>query len=61
MSGLLSWRNAVNVYQIRANQCADKPDAFFYQIYGGTVQFLLVAPTDIAANIEGPAITGQGA
>ena len=61
MSGLLSWRNAVSVYQISANQCADNPDAFFYQIYGGAVQFQLVAPTDIAAKIEGPAITDQSA
>jgi hypothetical protein len=45
----LSWRNTVSVYQIRANQCADQPDALFYQIYGGAVQFQLVAPTDIAA------------
>ena len=32
---------------------------FFYQIYGGAVQFKLVAPTEIAAQIEGPAIADQ--
>jgi hypothetical protein len=57
----LSWRNAVSVYQIRANQRADEPDALFYQVYGGAVQFQLVAPTDIAAKIEGPAIADQRA
>jgi hypothetical protein len=57
----LSWRNAVSVYQIRANQRANEPDAFFYQIYGGTVQLQLVAPTDIAAKIKGPAIAYQSA
>jgi hypothetical protein len=34
---------------------------FSYQIYGGAVQFQLVAPTDIAAKIEGPAIADQSA
>jgi hypothetical protein len=57
----LSWRNTVSVYQIWANQCADEPDALFYQIYGGAVQFQLVAPTDIAAKIKGPAIAYQSA
>jgi hypothetical protein len=57
----LSWRNAVSVLQIWANQCADKPDASFYQIYGGAMQFQLVAPADIAAKIEGPAIADQRA
>lgn len=61
MSGSLSWPSAVSVYQIWANQCADEPYAFFYQIYGGAMQFHLVAPTDIAAQIEGPAITDQSA
>ncbi len=61
MSGSLSWPNAVSVYQIWANQCADEPYAFFYQIYGGAMQFQLVAPTDIAVQIEGPAITDQSA
>jgi hypothetical protein len=58
---LLSWGNAVSVYQIWANQCANEPDAFFNQVDGGTVQLQLVAPTDIAAKIEGPAIADQGA
>ena len=61
MSSQLSWRNAVSVHQIRANQCADEPDAPFYQIYGGTMQFQLVAATDIAAKIEGSAIADQRA
>ena len=61
MSGQLSWRNAVSVHQIRANQCADKPDALLYQIYGRSMQFQLVAATDIAAQIEGPAIAHQSA
>jgi hypothetical protein len=51
---LLSWRNAVSVYQIWADQCADELDAFFNEVDGGTVQLQLVAPTDIAAKIEGP-------
>jgi hypothetical protein len=59
--GLLRWRNAVSVYQIWANQCADEPDAFFNQVDRGTVQLQLVAPTDIAAKIKGPAIADQGA
>jgi hypothetical protein len=58
---LLSWRNAVSVYQIWANQCADEPDAFFNEVDGGTVQLQLVAPTNIATKIEGPAIADQGA
>ena|GEM_PF-5692562 len=53
----LSWRNAVGVYETWANQCANEPDTLFYQIYGGTMQFQLVAATDIAAKIEGPAIS----
>ncbi len=61
MSSQLSWRNAVSVHQISANQCADEPDALFYQIYGGTMQFQLVAATDIAAKIEGSAIADQRA
>ena len=61
MSSELSWRNAVSVYQIRANQCADEPDALLYQIYGGLMQFQLAAATDIAAKIEGSAIADQGA
>lgn len=61
MSSPLSWRNAVSVHQIRANQCADEPDALLYQIYGGSMQFELVAATDIAAKIEGSAIADQGA
>ena len=61
MSSQLSWRNAVSVHQIRANQCADEPDALLYQIYGGSMQFQLVAATDIAAKIEGSAIADQGA
>ena len=61
MSSQLSWRNAVSVHQISANQCADEPDALFYQIYGGTMQFQLVAATDIAAKIEGSALADQGA
>jgi len=61
MSRALSWRNAVSVYQIWANQYAGESDALFYQIYGGAVQFQLVAPTDIAAKIEGPAIADQSA
>ena len=61
MSSQLCWRNAVSVHQISANQCADEPDALFYQIYGGTMQFQLVAATDIAAKIEGSAIAHQGA
>ncbi len=61
MSDQLSWRNAVSVHQIRANQCADEPDALLYQIYGGPMQFQLVAATDIAAKIEGAAIADQGA
>ncbi len=52
----LSWRNAVSVDQIRANQCADEPDAPLYQIYGGSMQFQPVAATDIAAKIKGSAI-----
>jgi hypothetical protein len=59
--GLLNWRNAVSVYQIWANQCADEPNAFFNQINGGTAQLQLVAPTNIAAKIEGPAIADQSA
>ncbi|WP_435368447.1 hypothetical protein [Sphingomonas faeni] len=61
MSSQLSWRNAVSVHQIRANQCANEPDALLYQIYGGSMQFQLVAATDIAAKIEGSAIADQGA
>ena len=61
MSSQLSWRNAVSVHQISANQCAEEPDALFYQIYGGTMQFQLVAATDIAAKIEGSAIADQRA
>jgi hypothetical protein len=61
MSSQLSWRNAVSVHQIRANHCADEPDALLYQIYGGSMQFQLVAATDIAAKIEGSAIADQGA
>ncbi len=61
MSGHLSWRNAVSVHQIRANQCADKPDALLYHIYGDSIQFQLVAATDIAAKIEGSAIADQSA
>ena len=61
MSSQLSWRNAVSVHQIRANQCANEPDALFYHIYGGAMQFQLVAATDIAAKIEGSAIADQGA
>lgn len=61
MSSHLSWRNAVSVHQIRANQCADEPDALLYQIYGGSMQFQLVAATDIAAKIERSAIADQGA
>lgn len=61
MSSQLSWRNAVSVHQIRANQCADEPDALLYQIYRGSMQFQLVAATDIAAKIEGSAIAHQGA
>jgi hypothetical protein len=57
----LSCRNAVSVYQTRTNQSTDEPDALFYQVYGGTVQFQLKAPTDIAAKIEGPAIADQSA
>jgi hypothetical protein len=57
----LSWRNAVGVYEIWANQCANEPDALFYQIYGGTMQFQLVAATDIAAKIEGSALADQSA
>jgi hypothetical protein len=57
----LNWRNAISVYQIWANQCADEPDALFYQIYGGAVQFQLEATTDIAAKIERPAIADQSA
>ena len=36
---LPSRRNAVSVYQIRANQRADEPDALFYHVYGGAMQF----------------------
>jgi len=61
MSSQLSWRNAVSVHQIGANQCANEPDALLYQIYGGSMQFQLVAATDIAAKIEGSAIADQGA
>ena len=61
MSSQLSWRNAVSVHQTRANQCTDEPDALLYQIYGGSMQFQLVAATDIAAKIEGSAIADQGA
>jgi len=61
MSSQLSWRNAVSVHQIRTNQCADEPDALLYQIHGGSMQFQLVAATDIAAKIEGSAIADQGA
>ena len=61
MSSQLSWRNAVSVRQIRANQCADELDALLYQIYGRSMQFQLVAATDIAAKIEGPAIPDQSA
>lgn len=61
MSSQLSWRNAVSVHQIRANQCANEPDALLYQIYGGSMQFQLVAATDIAAQIEGAAIADQSA
>ena len=61
MSSQLSWRNAVSVYEIWANQCANEPDALFYQIYGGSMQFQLVAAADIAAKIEGSAIADQGA
>jgi hypothetical protein len=61
MSGPLSWRNAVSVYQIWANQRADEPYALFYQIYGGAVQFQLIAPTNIAAKIKGPAVADQSA
>ena len=61
MFSQLSWRNAVSVHQIRANQCADEPDALLYQIYGGSMQFQLVAAADIAAKIEGSAIADQGA
>jgi hypothetical protein len=61
MSSQLSWRNAVSVHQIRTNQCADEPDALLYQIYGGSMQFQLVAATDIAAKIEGSAVADQGA
>ncbi|WP_443027098.1 hypothetical protein [Sphingomonas sp. LB3N6] len=57
----LSWRDAVSIYQTRANQCADKPDALFYQIDGGTVQFQFEAPNDIATKIERPAIAEQRA
>jgi hypothetical protein len=61
VDGLLNWRYAVSVYQIWANQCADEPDAFFNEVDRGTVQLQLVAPTDIAAKIEGPAIADEGA
>ena len=61
MSSQLSWRNAVSVHQISANQCADEPDALFYQIYGGTMQFQLVAATNIAAKKEGSAVADQSA
>jgi len=61
MSSQLSWRNAVCVHQIRANDCADEPDALLYQIYGGTMQFQLVAATNIAAKKEGSAVADQSA
>jgi hypothetical protein len=57
----LSWCNPVGVYQTWANQRTAEPDALLYQIYGGAVQFQLVAPTNIAAKIEGSAISYQSA
>lgn len=57
----LSWCNAVSVHKIWANQCADEPNALLNEIDGSAMQFQLVAPTDIAAKVEGPAITDQSA
>ncbi|WP_439144549.1 hypothetical protein [Sphingomonas faeni] len=55
----LSWRNAVGVYQIWANQRADDPNAFLNEIDGSEMQFQLVAPADITSEVEGPAISDQ--
>ncbi len=57
----LSWCDAVSVHKIWANQCADEPDAFLNKVDGSAMQFQLVAPTDIAAKLEDPAIADQSA